>query len=172
MKARFKTLVQISVISGTVTTAWRVLRCRIEDRLPIWRIAANTLNKQPRKADKGCFSSLRGEVLKILTLKLAMLQTIPKDPGLCLILWHDVRNGKETWDSAHETWEACMGQSHLRQWIGNKRSIDEIQWMYKRLCGTKKALFKQGIILFSIGRKLISSVRSRIFCTPENSVNS
>jgi hypothetical protein len=41
-----------------------------------------------------------------------MLQTIHKNPGLCLILWYDVRNGKEKWDAAHETLEACMGQSH------------------------------------------------------------
>jgi hypothetical protein len=27
-------------------------------------VAANTLNKQSRTADKGCFSSLEGEVLK------------------------------------------------------------------------------------------------------------
>ena len=29
-----------------VTTAWRVLRLRIEERPPIWRVAANKLNKQ------------------------------------------------------------------------------------------------------------------------------
>jgi hypothetical protein len=37
-----------------VTTAWRVLRLRMEKRPPIWRVAANTLNKQSRTADKGC----------------------------------------------------------------------------------------------------------------------
>ena len=29
-----------------VTTAWRVLRLRMEERPPIWRVAANKLNKQ------------------------------------------------------------------------------------------------------------------------------
>jgi hypothetical protein len=41
-----------------VTTAWRVLRLRIEERPPIWRVAANILKKQSRTADKGWFSSL------------------------------------------------------------------------------------------------------------------
>jgi len=41
-----------------VTTAWRVLRLRMEERPPIRRVAANKLNKQSRTADKGWFSSL------------------------------------------------------------------------------------------------------------------
>jgi hypothetical protein len=43
-----------------VTTALRVLRLRMEERFPIWRVAANILNKQSRTADKGWSSSLRG----------------------------------------------------------------------------------------------------------------
>jgi hypothetical protein len=34
-----------------VTTAWRVLRLRMEQRPPIWRVAANILNNQSRTAD-------------------------------------------------------------------------------------------------------------------------
>jgi hypothetical protein len=36
-----------------VTTAWRVLRLRLEERPSIWRVhvAVNKLNKQPRTAD-------------------------------------------------------------------------------------------------------------------------
>jgi len=41
-----------------VTTAWQVLRLRMEERSPIWRVAANVLNKQARTADKWCSSSL------------------------------------------------------------------------------------------------------------------
>ena len=41
-----------------VTTAWRVLSLRMEERLPIWRVGANILNKQSRTADKGWSSSL------------------------------------------------------------------------------------------------------------------
>ena len=44
--------------SAPVTTAWRVLRLRMEERPPIWRVAANLLNKQSRTADKGWSSSL------------------------------------------------------------------------------------------------------------------
>ena len=36
-----------------VTTRWRVLRLRMEERPRICRIAANTLNKQSRPAEKG-----------------------------------------------------------------------------------------------------------------------
>jgi len=41
-----------------VTTVWRVLRLRMEERPPIWRVDANILNKQSRTADKGWWSSL------------------------------------------------------------------------------------------------------------------
>jgi hypothetical protein len=41
-----------------VTTAWRVLRLRMEERPPIWRVTVNILNKQQRTADKGWSSSL------------------------------------------------------------------------------------------------------------------
>ena len=41
-----------------VTTAWRVLRLRMEERPAIWRVAANILNKQSRTADKGWSSNL------------------------------------------------------------------------------------------------------------------
>ena len=43
-----------------VTTAWRVLRLQIEEWLPVWRIAANILNKQSRIAEKGWPSNLGG----------------------------------------------------------------------------------------------------------------
>ena len=36
-----------------LTTAWRVLRLWMEERPPIWRVAANKLNKQSRTAEKG-----------------------------------------------------------------------------------------------------------------------
>jgi hypothetical protein len=41
-----------------VTTAWRVLRLRMEERPPIWSVAANILNKQSRTAEKGWSFSL------------------------------------------------------------------------------------------------------------------
>ena len=39
-------------------TKWCVLRLRIEERPPVWRVAANVLNKQSRTADKVWSSSL------------------------------------------------------------------------------------------------------------------
>ena len=49
------------------TTAWRVLRLGMEGRPPIWRVAANKLNKQSRIADKGwSFSLGLGEALTTL----------------------------------------------------------------------------------------------------------
>ena len=41
-----------------VTAAWRVLRLWMEERPPIWRVAANKLNKQSRTAEEG-WSSLQ-----------------------------------------------------------------------------------------------------------------
>ena len=47
-----------------LTTAWRILRLWMEERPPIWRVAANKLNKQSRTAYNGWSSSLGlGEVL-------------------------------------------------------------------------------------------------------------
>jgi len=43
-----------------ITTAMRVLKLRLEERPPIWKVAANILNKQSRTADKGCSYSLGG----------------------------------------------------------------------------------------------------------------
>jgi hypothetical protein len=54
-------LICIAVIKRTwvpVTTAWRVLGLRMEERPPIWWVAANILNKQSRTADKGWSSNL------------------------------------------------------------------------------------------------------------------
>ena len=36
-----------------VITAWLILRLRMEERPPIWRVAANILNELSRTADKG-----------------------------------------------------------------------------------------------------------------------
>ena len=41
-----------------VNTAWRVLRLRMEERPPMWRVAANILHNQSRTADKVWSSSL------------------------------------------------------------------------------------------------------------------
>jgi hypothetical protein len=48
------------LVGLSVTTAQRVLGLRIEERPPIWRVAANILNKQSRTADKGWSSKLGG----------------------------------------------------------------------------------------------------------------
>jgi hypothetical protein len=41
-----------------VTMAWRVLRFRMEERPPVWRVGPNILKKQSRTVDKGWSSSL------------------------------------------------------------------------------------------------------------------
>ena len=47
-----------------VTMVCHILRLQMEEQPPIWRVAANILNKQSRTADKGWSSSLEiGEVL-------------------------------------------------------------------------------------------------------------
>ena len=47
-----------SVFTLPVTTSWHVLRLWMEERPPIWRVAANTLNKQLWTADKGWYNGL------------------------------------------------------------------------------------------------------------------
>jgi len=46
------------MVMGPLTTACRVLKLRLEERPPIWRVAASILNKQSRTADKGWSSNL------------------------------------------------------------------------------------------------------------------
>jgi hypothetical protein len=41
-----------------VTTAWRVPGCGWRDRLHLWSVVANTLNKQPKASYKGRLLSL------------------------------------------------------------------------------------------------------------------
>ena len=60
------------MISGSLSPRHgAVLRLRIEEQPPIWRVAANILNKQPRTADKGWSSNLGGwsRCKQILTVK-------------------------------------------------------------------------------------------------------
>jgi hypothetical protein len=59
-------VLQLRVIIGVpVITAWRVLRLRMEERPPIWMVAANILNNPSRTEEKGWSSRWRdlGEVL-------------------------------------------------------------------------------------------------------------
>jgi hypothetical protein len=54
-----------------VTTAWRVLRLRMEERPPIWRVAANKLNKQCGQPTRGGPPAWGlGEVLTTLPVKI------------------------------------------------------------------------------------------------------
>jgi hypothetical protein len=48
-----------------VTTTWRMLKLRMEERPPTWRVASNIMNKPSRTAEKGWSSSLGLE--KVLT---------------------------------------------------------------------------------------------------------
>jgi len=50
-----------------VTTAWRVLKLRLDEWPPIWSEAMNILNKQSRTVNKGCSWSLW--VGRLLTVK-------------------------------------------------------------------------------------------------------
>jgi len=52
----------LAVVMGPLTTACRVLKLRLDERPPIWRVVPNILNKQSRTADKGWPSSLGGGV--------------------------------------------------------------------------------------------------------------
>ena len=90
-----------------VTTAWCVLRLRMEEEPPMWRVAVNILNKQLRTADKGWFSNLgvgqgasNSSLLKYILLWNIHRQNI--GPGL--LLWYDLRNKRGTWDLVDCVW--------------------------------------------------------------------
>jgi len=81
-----------------VATAWRVLRLRMEERPPIWRSAANILNNQSRKDDKGGPPAWwLGEVLTTPHRKKnALLRNRYMCMGPGLVLWYDLRREKGT----------------------------------------------------------------------------
>jgi len=77
----FFKMLNATVISGTVTKAWRVLGLRMEEWPPIWKVAATILNKQSRTADMGLPSSLGdGQgANNSLPQKRIMLRNIPTE---------------------------------------------------------------------------------------------
>jgi len=104
-----------------VTTAWRFLRLRIEERHPIWREGANTLNKQSRTADKGWFSNLAvGRGVENSSLwKQILLRVMNTCLGRGLILWYDLSNESGKRDLLRRMLEASIRQVHLQQKPGN-----------------------------------------------------
>jgi hypothetical protein len=58
-----------------MSMAWGVLRLRMKERPPIWRVAVNKLNKQPRTAGGGGPPAWElGELLKIPLRKKSVLR--------------------------------------------------------------------------------------------------
>jgi len=105
-----------------VTTAWRTMKLRMEERPVIWTVAANMLNKQPRKADKGWFPSLavgRG-ANNSSRLERILLRNIHRQSlWRGLILWYDLSNERVTWDLVLGMLGTCTGQVHLQEQPGN-----------------------------------------------------
>jgi len=79
-----------------ITTAWRVLRLRMEERPPVWRVAVNILNKhcvQPTRSGTPALGL--GELLITPHCKKSFpLRNVYKSLGSGLILWYDITNGK------------------------------------------------------------------------------
>ena len=73
-----------------VTMVWRVLRLQMKEQPPIWRVAANILNKQSRKANKGWSSSFGvGQGVNNSILSRILLRNVHVEglgPGLILLL--------------------------------------------------------------------------------------
>jgi hypothetical protein len=80
-----------------VTTAWHVLRLRMEERPPIWRVAANKLNKQPQTAPACGLGEVlttplrKKRILRITHVKMLPLET--KQSGDKLLPHSDLREG-------------------------------------------------------------------------------
>jgi hypothetical protein len=80
------------------TMAWRVLRLWMEERPPIWKVAATILNKL-QTVDRGWSSSLGvGQGANNSSpLKYILLQNIHRQSlGPGMILWYDISNKRGT----------------------------------------------------------------------------
>jgi len=75
-----------------VTTAWHVLRFRLQKRPPIWMVAANILNKQSRTAKKRWSSSFGVKRGADNSSSLKMTHV----PQKWINSWYYLNNGKET----------------------------------------------------------------------------
>jgi hypothetical protein len=100
-----------------VTRARRVLRLRMEERPPIWSVAANIFNKQSLTADKKWSSNLGvGRCGKnsspLKRILLGNIHTESFGPGL--IFWYVLSNEKGTRDLLLGILGACIGQVHLQ----------------------------------------------------------
>jgi hypothetical protein len=72
----------------------------MEERPPVWRVAANILNKKSQTNDKVWSSNFgigRG-ANNSSPYKLALLRNGHMCLGPGLILWYGISNGKGTWD--------------------------------------------------------------------------
>jgi hypothetical protein len=110
-----------------VTTAWRVLRLRMEERPPMWRVTANILNKQSRTVKKRWSSSLGvGQGAKnSFLLKRILLRNIHRQSlGPGLILWYELSKERRTWVLVLGVLGDCIGKVHLQQQPGNWLDIN------------------------------------------------
>jgi len=82
-----------------VTTAWRVLSLRMEERPPIWRVAVNIFSKQSQTTDKVWSSSLgvRRSTNNSWPYKLALLRNGYMCLGSGLILWLRIETNSGHW---------------------------------------------------------------------------
>ena len=82
-----------------VKPPWLFLRLRMEERVRIWWVAANVLNKHLRTADKGWSSILsvgRGANNSLIPISLLNVHT--ENLGSGLMIWYELSNGKVTLD--------------------------------------------------------------------------
>jgi len=89
-----------------VNTAWRVQRLQMEERPPIWRVAANTLNKQLQTDNMGWYSSLG--VRDVLTTPHRKKMPCYETSTIALGLYWSFGQSKK-WK-----WEMRFGMSNVR----------------------------------------------------------
>jgi hypothetical protein len=98
-----------------VTTAWRVLRLWMEDWPPIWRVAVNVFNKQPRKADKEWSFSLEVRLLVVRTDLVRKQILAPR-------VWTDPLVRSKQWK------RGPLGRPKRRREDNIKMDIQEVGW--------------------------------------------
>ena len=120
-----------------VTTAWRVLRLRVEEWPPIRRVAANILNKQSQTADEGLSSSLgvgwgannaspwKTPVKKYSQGEMLTLET--KQSGGKLLPHSDLQGGVFVEEVSHSRKRG--GHLWIRWWTFGFHKVRGISWL-------------------------------------------
>ena len=154
--------------------AWHILKLWMEERPPVWRVAANMLNKQSWTSDKGWSSSLGAEwggnnsfPLKVSCYKIFTRKASDLDCycGMNKARKRDLRFG--TWNvrSLYRAGSLTAAARELTRFTLDLVGMQEVRWDKG---GTVRAVDYN----FFYGKGNENHQSGTRFCTPQNSINS